>query len=105
MILLVAPALVGFEEVPSHRGVHAAHRYGGIVAILMKVCDELGVPYTGIPIATWKRVATGKGNASKKVVAAAFAGMGLETDDGLWTQDEIDAYFVAVETAALLGAA
>jgi Holliday junction resolvasome RuvABC endonuclease subunit len=98
LLTTTGPYLVGFEEVPSHRGVHAAHRYGGIVAIVMKLCDELGVPYTGIPIATWKREATGKGNANKKRVAAAFKALGLETDDGLWVQDEIDAYFVAVVT-------
>jgi hypothetical protein len=62
----------------------------------MRVCDEQGVPYCGVPIATWKRMATGVGNASKKVVAAAFTGTGEETEHERWGQDEIDAYFITL---------
>jgi Holliday junction resolvasome RuvABC endonuclease subunit len=107
LLLAAKPALVGFEEVPRHRGVHAAHRYGGVVALIMKVCDQLEVPYTGVPIATWKRLATGKGNASKDAVMDAFivahAIHDARDPATEWTQDEIDAYYIACHTAHQLG--
>ena len=55
--------VVGYEEVARHRGVAAAHVYGGIIAVIQSVCEEQSVPYMGIPVGTVKRCATGKGNA------------------------------------------
>lgn len=94
IIALVKPTQVAFEEVPAHKGVHAAHRYGGIVAHIMRVCDELGVPYCGVPIATWKRMATGKGNAGKPAIRAQFEKDWPAQKD--WSQDEIDAYYITL---------
>jgi crossover junction endodeoxyribonuclease RuvC len=63
--------LVAFEEVRRHLGTDAAHIYGGIIATVQTWCEANQVPYTGIPVATIKKRATGKGNADKKAVTAA----------------------------------
>lgn len=88
-----APKLVAFEEVRRHMGVDAAHVYGGLLAILTKMCDGVTptIPYQGYPVGTIKKLATGKGNADKaKMLAAARARWGptVEDDnqaDALWT--------------------
>ena len=87
---------VGFEEVRRHRGTAAAHVYGGIVATIQTVCEELSIPYDGIPVGTVKRSATGKGNASKEMMLdAARTRLGAETDDF----DSADACWVAFALA------
>lgn len=53
--------LVAFEEVRSHMGVAAAHVYGGIVAMLMAVCEEKDYLYTSVPVGTWKKEICGNG--------------------------------------------
>lgn len=71
-----------FEEVRAHRGVHAAHVYGGMLAILTARCERERVPYRGIPVATAKRGATGRGNASKAdVIAGVRDLLNVDTDD------------------------
>jgi len=84
-------AAVYYEEVASHKGVAAAHVYGGIVATLQTYCETHSIPYMGIPVATIKRHATGKGNANKeKMIAAAQTKLGYAgTDD-----DEADALWI-----------
>jgi hypothetical protein len=62
---------VYFEEVRSHRGVAAAHAYGGFLAHLTAWAEANKIPYRGVPVATIKRHATGKGNADKAAVIAA----------------------------------
>lgn len=61
----VAVTEVAFEEVRRHAGTDAAHVYGGLLATLTAWCEQQQIPYRGIPVATIKRFATGKGNASK----------------------------------------
>ena len=81
-----------YEEVRRHVGVDAAHVYGGIIAVLSSYCEEAKVPYAGIPVATIKKHATGKGNAKKDaMVAAACERWGLREA----AEDEADAIFVA----------
>ena len=63
---------VYFEEVRRHRGVDAAHTYGGFLAQLTAWCERHGVPYQGVPVGTIKKFATGKGNADKSAMAAAM---------------------------------
>lgn len=63
-----AGARLAYEEVRRHRGVDAAHVYGGIVAVIAKVCEQAEVPYMGIPVGTVKKLATGKGNADKQAM-------------------------------------
>ncbi len=76
-----------FEEVRAHRGVDAAHVYGGLVATLTAWCEHHDVPYAGVPVGTWKRDLTGKGNADKAAVMAAVRALGYAPE----TQDEADA--------------
>lgn len=85
--------VVAYEEVRRHRGTDAAHVYGGIVASIVTVCEERKVPYAAIPVGTVKRTATGRGNASKLEMIAAFV---AATDMQPDSDDEADAYWVAV---------
>jgi len=83
---------VAYEEVARHRGVAAAHVYGGLVAQLQEICETAEIPYTGIPVGTVKRLATGKGNASKgMMIAAAHRRWSHHTE----SHDEADALWIA----------
>lgn len=62
---------VAYEEVRRHLGTDAAHIYGGIVATITSWCEERGTPYLAFPVATVKKLATGKGNADKDAMIAA----------------------------------
>ena len=84
-------AVLAVEEVRHHAGTDAAHLYGGALAVVQRVCEERQVPYAGIPVATVKRVATGKGNADKAaMVAAALHRWGAVADD-----NDADALWIA----------
>jgi hypothetical protein len=73
---------VYFEEVRSHRGVAAAHAYGGFLGHLTAWAEVNKIPYRGVPVATIKRHATGKGNANKDAMMAAARARGFSpTDD------------------------
>ncbi|MCB9947099.1 MAG: hypothetical protein H6842_04635 [Rhodospirillaceae bacterium] len=72
---------VFFEEVRSHRGTDAAHAYGGFLAHLSAWCEAEGIPYRGVPVATIKRHATGKGNADKAAMMAAAVAAGFRPGD------------------------
>lgn len=74
---------VYFEEVRAHKGVDAAHLYGGFLSQLTAWCEKRQVPYQGIPVATIKRAATGKGNSGKPAMIAAMKAKGFtpETDN------------------------
>ena len=72
---------VYFEEVRSHRGVAAAHAYGGFLAHLTAWAEANKIPYRGIPVATIKRHVTGKGNADKDAVIAAVRTLGFHPAD------------------------
>lgn len=85
-------SLVGFEEVRRHLGTDAAHMYGGVIATLTRVCEELKIPYAGIPVGTVKRQATGRGNAGKdEMIAAAELHWGIVVSD----DNEADALWIA----------
>jgi hypothetical protein len=70
-----------FEEVRSHRGVAAAHAYGGFLAHPTAWAEANMIPYRGVPVATIKRHVTGKGNADKEAVIAAVRALGFEPVD------------------------
>lgn len=57
--------MVAYEEVARHLGTHAAHIYGGFLAILQEMCEERKIEYVGVPVGTIKKHATSRGNASK----------------------------------------
>ena len=62
-------------------GTDAAHIYGGFLAHLTAWCEERELPYEGVPVATIKRFATGKGNASKEAVIDAIKARGFQPAD------------------------
>jgi Holliday junction resolvasome RuvABC endonuclease subunit len=62
---------MAYEEIRRHRGVDAAHVYGGIVGQITAICEDKQLPFTAIPVGTIKKRATGKGNASKEAMVAA----------------------------------
>jgi crossover junction endodeoxyribonuclease RuvC len=76
-------------------GVDAAHIYGGLLAILSEECERRNIPYSGVPVGSIKRHATGKGNADKeKMLTFARARWGkIVTDDNhadaLWILDYV----------------
>ena len=73
---------VVFEEVRAHKGTAAAHTYGAFLGQLTAWCELHHVPYQGVPVATIKKHATGKGNAGKDEVIAAMRAKGhLPCDD------------------------
>lgn len=76
-----------FEEVRRHAGVDAAHVYGGLLATPTAWAEHHSLPYEGIPIGTWKKALTGKGNASKTDVMAEIRSRGFAPA----TEDEADA--------------
>lgn len=70
-----------FEEVRAHAGTIAAQVYGGFLAHLTAWCERTGTPYLGVPVATIKRHATGKGNAGKADVIRAVRARGFAPKD------------------------
>jgi Holliday junction resolvasome RuvABC endonuclease subunit len=74
-------AAIWYEEVRAHRGVDASHVYGGLLATLTAWAELRGVPYSGTPVGTIKRHATGKGNADKPAMVAAVRDRGFSPAD------------------------
>ena len=75
------PTEIYFEEVRAHKGVDAAHVYGGLLAHLTAWCEENEVPYQGVPVGSIKRALTGKGNANKAAMIEAVKALGFEPID------------------------
>ena len=72
---------VYFEEVRNHKGIDAAHLYGGFLAHLTAWCEHHKIPYQGVPVGTIKRHATGKGNAGKPEMIQAAKKLGFDVQD------------------------
>ena len=72
---------VFFEEVRAHKGTAAAHAYGAFLGHLAAWCESNELPYHGVPVATIKRSATGRGNAGKEEVISAMRSLGFEPGD------------------------
>lgn len=76
--------LIYYEEVRRHMGVDAAHIYGGLLSHLQAWATKKEIPYSGIPVGTIKKHATGKGNASKdemKAYASKLMGRAINDDN------------------------
>lgn len=73
---------VVYEAVRAHKGVDAAHVYGGLMMTLQAWCESQTppVPYEGVGVGAIKKFATGKGNASKEQMLAAVEAMGYPCD-------------------------
>lgn len=87
------PAVVFYEEVRRHLGTDAAHVYGGIVSHIAAFCEGRTTPYSGIPVGTVKKYATGKGNAQKDAMIAATV---ARWPDWRGDDNEADAIWVAL---------
>lgn len=91
LVQTYSPAAVAYEEVARHAGTNAAHVYGGLVAIMQAYMEEAKINFAGIPVGTVKKHATGKGNAKKEAMMAAFAEkFGRDAKD----DNEADAAFI-----------
>lgn len=88
------PQALAYEEVRRHRGISAAHVYGGIVATVAAVCEEAALPYMAIPVGTVKKTATGKGNAIKGEMIAAACRRWAPAEP-FTSDDECDALWIA----------
>ena len=94
------PQLLAYEAVAAHRGTHAAHIYGGCVAVIQEVCEAAGMDYVGVPVGTVKKRATGKGNAGKAAVITAAADR-WKLDPCTLDHNEADALWVAATALAM----
>jgi hypothetical protein len=74
-------AAIWFEEVRRHAGTDAAHVYGGLMATLWTWAELRGVPYSGVPVGTIKKHATGRGNAPKQAMIDAARARGFSPAD------------------------
>lgn len=91
----IAPDLLVYEEVASHKGTAAAHIYGGIISTLQTYCCEYNVPYYGVPVGTIKKRATGKGNSGKPaMIEAANKAFRTEYDEELTDDNIADALWI-----------
>ena len=86
---------VAFEEVRRHRGVTAAHIYGGLMATLQSVLELDKHPYVSIPVGTIKKHATGKGNSGKELMISTAEARWQEEGWQLKDDNEADALWVA----------
>lgn len=82
---------VFFEEVRRHVGADAARVYGALFGVVTSVCEELKIPYNGVPVGTIKKSWTGKGNASKDMMVAEAIKHGYDISD----DNEADAIALA----------
>ena len=92
---LPRPSIIAFEKVHRHRGVAAAHAYGGYLSHLTAFCDgqDPQIPYEGIGVGTIKKRATGNGSASKDMMVDACCGkLGIIAED----DNEADACWLLV---------
>ena len=83
--------LVCLEEVRRHIGTAAAHAYGGALAEITAFCEENAIPYQAFPVASVKKHATGKGNASKALMLEAAKSRGWDVGDD---DDQADALWI-----------
>jgi len=92
------PDFVLYEASGHFRSIAASAVYHGIVGKIMEHCEDGKLAYEGVPLATLKVYATGKGNANKEAMRAAaerrlsgvFHGLS-EADD-----NEIDAVWLGL---------
>lgn len=92
---------VYYEDVRRHKGVAAAHVYGGLKGVLMAWAEERGIPYAGVTVQEIKFAATGKKVANKEAVIAAMRARGFSPED----DNAADALAILVCVKAERGAA
>lgn len=62
--------LLAYEECVALRG-DPSRVYNSMLGVVQAACERWNIPYRGIPVATVKRTATGKGNANKEMMIEA----------------------------------
>ena len=72
---------VAFEMVHNHKGVYAAHIYGGFLATLETVCFEQQAPIVPFGVKVIKKFIAGNGNASKQDMIDAVVSLGFKPID------------------------
>lgn len=72
---------VYFERVFGHKGIEAAHCYGGFLYMLASVCFQQNIPCISFSVQAIKRFMTGKGNATKDEMIAAAREKGFNPMD------------------------
>lgn len=86
---------VAYERVHRHSGIHAAHMYGGQVALIQHWCATSAKPWITVQVATVKRFlqcrAVGKAKEQAMVTAAHNLGYNSVTD-----HNEADAVGIAL---------
>ena len=88
---------VYFERVFGHKGVEAAHCYGGFLYMLASVCFQQNIPCISFSVQAIKKFMTGKGNATKDEMIAAAKQKRFNPA----TNDEVDA--IAIILLAIEG--
>lgn len=93
-LLECSPDSIVCYEQQANRFAGSAHVGLGIISHIQRICEEQGVPYTGVAFSTVKKHATGKGNSGKDaMIEAAKARWGFVEDDnhadGLWIADTV----------------
>lgn len=71
MVKISGPDMIVYER-PHARGRAANEVLNGMLAFTVKVCQVHGIEYTDCPSTSLKSFATGKGNASKGDMMAAY---------------------------------
>lgn len=87
-------AQVGYDLIQPYGSGDAKAMYYKVVGRMEACLDELDVPYAGVRPTEYKKLATGRGNASKEqtVAAAQVRWPGLDED---MKDDEADALWMA----------
>lgn len=85
---------IHFELVQGYRSGSAARVWCGFWSHLISWCEENGVPYQGVPVATIKKHATGSGRANKQTMIDAAQAQGWNPQDhneadALWLLDYV----------------
>jgi len=93
--------VIAYEIVHRHLGTQAAHLYGGFQAILLMRGLDLDAQVIPVTVQDVKRLATGKGNASKDdIVCAARSDVRLSWVDPT-DHNAADACYVALCAAKM----
>ena len=88
---------VAFEMVHNHKGVYAAHIYGGFLATLETVCFEQQATIVPFGVKAIKKFITGNGNASKQDMIDAVVSLGFKPIDDN-EADSIGILLLALDT-------
>ena len=82
-----AARLDAYEKVMRHKGVYAAHAYGGFIAIMAAFCEREQIDYAAIPVGTIKKHWVDDGHATKAQMMEEALGRGFK----IKTDNEADA--------------